>query len=221
MACGEGMLTKKRCLLFGILLISSCMSRQTPDIHLNGVRKEKVIYLVSHKGHSGIVVKQSDIPKKLWIEKEAFSNYELIEVGWGDREYYMAQNATSGLAMKAIFLPTSSVLHVVGVNNPVQAFFPGSKVIAFRVTVEGIVNLCQFIDNSYKRDHDRSSAYLGKGKYGYSKFYSAKGSFYVFNTCNTWSGRALRSAGIPINTFFLISANDLQNEALKYGRVIQ
>ncbi|UCD90736.1 MAG: DUF2459 domain-containing protein [Desulfobacterales bacterium] len=29
---------------------------------------------------------------------------------------------------------------------------------------------------------------MGKGKYGYSKFYSAKGTFYLFNTCNTWSG---------------------------------
>lgn len=197
------------------------MSRQTPNYNLNDVSKNRVIYLVSHKGHSGIVVKQSDIPKKLWFEKKDFPNYELIEVGWGDREYYMAKKATSGLGMKAIFLPTSSVLHVVGANSPILEFFPDSKVIEFMVTVEGIVNLCQFIDNSYMRDNHRNSFYLGIGKYGYSKFYLAKGTFSLFNTCNTWSGRALRSAGIPIRTFLLVSADNLQNEALKYGRVIQ
>ena len=197
------------------------MSRQTPDNNLNGIKKDKTIYLVRHKIHSGIVVKQSDIPKKLWVEKKEFQNYELIEVGLGDREYYMAKKATSGLGMKAVLWPTSSVLHVVGVNNPIKEFFPDSKIIEFMVTSEDIVNLCKFIDNSYKRDNDRNSSYLGKGNYGYSKFYLAKGTFYLFNTCNTWSGRALRSARIPIHTFLLISATALQNEAVKYGRVIQ
>ena len=214
-------MSKELCLLFFVLIILSCMSHQTLNYCLNDAKKDRVIYLVSHNRHSGIVVKQIDIPKKLWFEKRDFPNNDLIEVGWGDREFYMAKKATPGLGMKAIFLPTSSVLHVVGVNNPIQEFFPGSKVIEFMVADEGIVNLCQFIDDSYMRDNHRNSFYLGKGKYGYSKFYLAKGTFSLFNTCNTWSGRALKSAGIPIRTFLLISANGLQKAALKHGRVIQ
>ena len=218
---GGRLMSKSLCLFFCVLLILGCMGRQTPSYNLDDVSKDRTIYLVSGKRHSGIVVKQSDIPKELWFEKKDFPNHELIEVGWGDREYYMAKEVTSGLGMKALFLPTSSVLHVVGFNSPIQDFFPDSKVFEFMVTAEGVVNVCQFIDNSYKRDSHQNSFCLGKGNYGDSKFYSAKGTFSWLNTCNTWSGRALKSAGVPIRAFLLISANDLQNEALKYGRVVQ
>ena len=202
-------------------MISGCINKKIPEKHLNTITKGKIIYLVIHNGHSGIVVKQQDIPKALWPEKSDFPNDVFIEVGWGDREYYMAKKATSGLALKAAFLPTSGVLHVAGVSKRVEAFFPDNKVIEFMVTAEGIHRLCRYIHNSYRRDKNHNSFYLGKGKYEYSKFYLAKGTFSLLNTCNTWSGRALKHAGIPINTFLLITVDVLQNEAAKYGRVIQ
>jgi uncharacterized protein DUF2459 len=38
----------------------------------------------------------------------------------------------------------------------------------------------------------------GPGLYGDSRFYPAWQQFNLFNTCNVWAARALRSAGLPI-----------------------
>jgi len=143
-----------------------------------------------------------------------------LEVGWGDRDYYMAERATSGLGLKATLLPSASVLHVVGTKGEPRQCFPHSQIIEFEVDKSALAETCRFIEGAYRRNAYGGSVCLGKGLYGDSKFYSANGTFWLFSTCNTWTARGLRAASIPVSGVLLITATSLQRRALKHGKSI-
>ena len=92
----------------------------------------RTIYLVSHGWHAGIVVKRTDIPAGFWPQHNEFPGAEYLEVGWGDKDYYMTPNPNLGITLKAGLLPTASVLHVVGFRGPVTHYFPAQRSDSYR-----------------------------------------------------------------------------------------
>ena len=53
----------------------------------------------------------------------------------------------------------------------------------------------------------------------HSMFYLAEGEYSLFNTCNSWTAKALQAAGLPIRT--TLKAAGLMRQLQRYGRVIQ
>ncbi len=51
---------------------------------------------------------------------------------------------------------------------------------------------------SFERSGEARAATSGPGLYASSRFYPARGSFHLFNTCNTWTARALAAAGFAV-----------------------
>src|SRR5512134_2361869 len=74
----------------------------------------KPIYVINHGWHTGIAVRRADLPDGVRPEGADVADSEYVEVGWGDRAFYMAPEGTVGLALKAVFWPSPGVLHVVG-----------------------------------------------------------------------------------------------------------
>jgi hypothetical protein len=62
---------------------------------------------------------------------------------------------------------------------------------------------------------------LGPGLYGNSRFYLSRETYHLFNTCNVWTARALRAAGLPITPARAISVESLMSQARKFGAVVQ
>ena len=71
------------------------------------------VYVVNHGWHTGFVIPASGIHQLIPELKNRFGNAPYIEFGWGDNEFYQAEEITSGITLKAIFLPTDSVVHAV------------------------------------------------------------------------------------------------------------
>ena len=98
-------------------LLCACAS-PPKDLSLPGPHEpSRTIYLVSHGWHAGIVVKRADIPPGIWPQHKDFPDSEYLEVGWGDRDYYMTPSPHLGITLKAGLLPTASVLHIVGFSE--------------------------------------------------------------------------------------------------------
>lgn len=55
----------------------------------------------------------------------------------------------------------------------------------------------RYIHDAHAREGAQPAAPLGPGLYGDSRFYPARERFHLFNTCNVWTARALRAAGLP------------------------
>ena len=179
------------------------------------------IYLVSHGWHAGIVIKRADIPAGVWPQHNEFPGAEYLEVGWGDKDYYMTPNAGLGITLKAGLLPTPSVLHVVGFNAPVTQFFPRSEIIRVDLSMTGLERLCRYIENSYARDETTPSRPLGPSLYGEGLFYLSRESYHAFNTCNAWTASALREAGCPIRPVTNLRIDTLMKNVAKFGTVIR
>ncbi len=69
----------------------------------------------------------------------------------------------------------------------------------FRSTTRTSAVFVDFIDASFERAGAARAAATGPGLYATSRFYPAKGRFHLFNTCNTWTARALAAAGFDVS----------------------
>jgi uncharacterized protein (TIGR02117 family) len=165
-------------------------------------QEERTIYVLSHGWHTGIIVASKDLGKNFDFLKERFGSSTFYEFGWGDKAYYQAKEVTSGITLKAVFWPTPSVIHVVAVPFNPKAYFPNSQTLAVNVSRKGLDYLSSYLYDTFKR-YNNSVIPTKRGLYGESQFYEAKGSYYMTNTCNSYTITALSKAGLPLDSFTL------------------
>lgn len=164
------------------------------------------IYLVNHGWHVGIVVEWA-WAEPVWPELPALPSAPYIEVGWGDRKYYMHPDPGVGTTMRAGVWPTDSVLHLVAVGTDPAQFFRNTEVLRLTVPAEGYRDLLVYIAEAFERGGDGRAQPLGSGLYGQSQFYAGQAQYHVFNNCNHWVARALRDAGVSLDP--VMQAEDL------------
>ena len=180
----------------------------------------KLIYVVSHGWHTGIVVKRDDVDAHLWPEKDDFPEALYLEAGWGDRDFYQAPKAGVGILVQAALASPASVLFVIGMPTTVTQYFPRSDIIEIALSRRGLEELSKFIHATYKRDTAGLTIPLGHGNWHkHSLFYLAEGEYSLFNTCNSWISKALQAAGLPVRT--ALKAGGVMRQAQRYGRAIQ
>jgi len=179
------------------------------------------IYVVSHGWHTGIVMRRSDVPAGLWPERADFPEAEYLEVGWGDRAYYMAPAFDLWITIKAGLWPTASALHVVGFSGPIMGYFPRSDIVELELSARRLEPLVRLIHDSHAREGAERVAPLRRGLYGNSRFYPSGERFHLFNTCNVWTARALRAAGFPISTPLALTAAGVLGQVRQFGRCLR
>lgn len=207
-----------------LFIAASCCACATPFRDAPAPSKSEprnTIYLVSHGWHAGIVLRRAEIPDNVWPAPGDFLDAQYLEVGWGDMDYYQTQDPPIGLILKAALLPTASVLHIVGFSGTVPVYFPFSEIIRIELSSAGFAHLLQTLAESFARDGTANAMSLGPGLYGNSRFYLAREKYHLFNTCNVWTARALRAAGLPIIPAGAITAENLMSQARKFGTVVQ
>jgi len=184
-------------------------------------RADRIVYVVGHGWHTGLVLARTDIPPGLWPEQADFPTAEYLEVGWGDRDFYMAPENTVWLALKAALWPGASVLHVAGFRGSVLARFPASEVVELRLTGPELERLVRYVHDSHERGAGARTPPLGPGLYGDSRFYPSHERFHLFNTCNVWTARALAAAGLPVRSSLTLTASALLGQARELGRCLR
>lgn len=205
-------------LFIGMALLTACATPAAEPTAREG-EPTVPVYLVSHGWHTGLVIRRADVPEGLWPEASDFPEAEYLEVGWGDRDYYQARDPGLWLTLKAALVPTPSVLHVVGFRDPPADYFPASEIVELALPRRDFERLAKYIHDAHAREDKQPVAPLGPGLYGDSRFYPARETFHLFNTCNVWTARALRSAGLPVRD--AITTEGLMSQARRLGRVVQ
>src|SRR5262249_57515123 len=77
-----------------------------------------------------------------------FAGAELVEVGWGDRYFWMAPQETIGLAVKAAVASEASVLRVLWFDGPVEQALPASDIVELSVPRTGLAPLVDFVSDT-------------------------------------------------------------------------
>jgi uncharacterized protein (TIGR02117 family) len=201
------------------LIVLACSSKpyviKTPIESISG--EETKIYLLNHGWHTGIVIPADDIQQKLPELKDRYGTAAYIEFGWGDEEYYQAKEITSGLTLKALFWPTSAVVHTAAKNDSFYTYFPAGNILAIDLNRNGYASILQYISNSFYKDKQDKIIELNPGIYGNSQFYKGIGVYYLINTCNRWTAKALKSGGMDLKPIFNLTANRTMKSARKYA----
>jgi uncharacterized protein (TIGR02117 family) len=215
------MIVLRRALLPLILLpLGACAAPQPNPVEPQGGGPSIAVYLVAHDKHSGIAIRRADIPAGLLPESRDFPDADYLEVGWGEREYYYGRDQGFIGTLRAAFAPNNrSVLHVAGVRGPLTANFPASEIIEVMLSRDGFERLARYIHDAYDRGGAPVVAPLGPGLYGDSRFYPARESFNLLRTCNVWTARGLRGAGLPIDDS--ITMEGVMSQARAIGTVVQ
>lgn len=126
-----------------------------------------------------------------------------------------------GITIKAGLLPTASVLHVVGFSGSVTQYFPHSEVVRIELSETGFQQLCSYLENTYALDEAGRSQPLGPSLYGSGRFYLSRENYHAFNTCNVWTARGLREAGLHITPAANLTVDSLMANAARYGELVQ
>ena len=125
--------------------------------------------------------------------------YEYIAFGWGDKEFYLNTPSWDDLklstAFKAAFLPTKTIMQVYSYSNKPKE---SETVTKLKLNEEQFQKLNAYVVESFRRnDNNQLIEISPNAKYSFKeKFYLAKGSYSLFKTCNNWTNKGLKQAGI-------------------------
>jgi uncharacterized protein (TIGR02117 family) len=198
---------------FVIVFLTYACSNPTTEIHFRGEEKlVRTVFIVHDAWHAAIVIKKADIPAVVLPELRDFPSAEYLEFSWGDRDYFPAPDGGLGLALKAAFWSSGSILHVVGFKDAVQNAYPSAEIIEIPLSEEGFQRLVKFISDTFSRPHPPAPAEARPGLFSNGRFYAAEGKFSLLRTCNTWVAEALSAAGLPIRSSYVITAGNLSDK---------
>lgn len=199
-------------------ILTACSSKPYVVNHteIPSVAGQEEIYVVNHGWHTGFVVPANPIQERLPKLRKRFGDIPYIEFGWGDREYYQAKEVTFGLTLNAILWPTGSVIHAVAVPEKADKYFKNSEVLKLCLNGREFSSLLRFITESFHKDDLGEIVELKGGIYGNSQFYKGAGRFYFMNTCNKWTAKGLKSAGMDISTAFKLTAASIMDYLKDY-----
>lgn len=125
-------------------------------------------------------------------------------VGWGDSGFYRSDGTDLGLGLKALLPGGATVVHVIASKRPVEETFIPAELAPIGVSRAGAHALAERLKTSLDLDADGNVAVVAPGQHGpQSRFLAARGAFDLFQVCNHWTARGLRSAGVDINAAFV------------------
>jgi len=176
------------------------------------------VWVVDHGWHTGIALDRSSIPRELLPEADDFPTAPYLEVGWGDADFYRTRDAGAALAIRAAVWSRASVIHVVGLPVAPENTFAAEDIVEIRLSHDGFDALVRFVDGSFDREGRQAASRRGAGLYGDSAFYSSRDRYHLLNTCNTWTARALRAAGLAITPIYAMTAGNLMWQVRRLPR---
>ena len=208
-------------LLMSVFFFSAC-STNPPVVKTSdfSVPDSGNVYIVRQSLHTGFVVPASIIQSHLPQVYDGFEDSEFIEFGWGDKEYYQAEEVTFSLAMRALVLPTRSVIRTVGIPETPEIHFADNEREVFCLDSRQYSLLLNFIENSFSKDSNGLIINSKDGADDNSQFYEARGTYSLFNTCNNWIAKGLKSAGLNISPAFKITAGSIMNNLSKHHETL-
>jgi len=178
------------------------------------------VYLLGQGWHSGLIIPRAAGRPELWPERADFPDAAFVEIGWGQREFYQAQDPGVLLALEAALWPSSSVVFLAGFRYPPAEVFPCSDLIELVIAPTNLERLLRYVHESFDRSGGGAVSPLAPGASNGGLFYPALGRFHLFNTCNTWTAGALRAAGYPIEPPYPMTSGGLVDRVRPLGTVI-
>lgn len=169
------------------------------------------IHIESNGIHTGIVVPVAaagidwrDLVRPEDLRDPGYAGYDHLAIGWGDRAFYLETptwaDVRPGTVLSAAIGSEHSVMHVDHVPEPRIGDDEDGDIRTIVLRPEEYRRLAAFIRASFRAEQGRHPAHQF-GYADYDVFYDAHGRYSAIETCNAWTGDALRHAGVRIGAW--------------------
>jgi uncharacterized protein (TIGR02117 family) len=176
------------------------------------------IFVATNGVHIDIILRVDQMDPYFIQELEIPVNARYISFGWGDKNFYIHtpewSDLTFPVAFKALFLRSETAMHVNYYSREQTWWHP------LCLCEEQLQQLFFYIRSSFATAPDGKLIQLDfEGYSDFDSFYEAKGAFTLFNTCNVWAIKGLKSIEIktsvwsPFDFGVLFHVKKLENES--------
>lgn len=171
------------------------------------------IYFIYRDWHTSLLIDAKTVAlHSRYLQQEA-ANQGYIRIGWGDANYLTGKSKTFGSATKALIASSHSALQVITYAQSPFAVIPPETRVPIAITDQGMRKLIRYLDNSFALDPAGQVIPLPAYAADTGHFYQASGHYSLFSNCNTWSGRALQAAKLPVRSSLQLTAQSVFEQA--------
>lgn len=174
-------------------------------------------YISSISWHTSIVIPAGAFPENLWPTEHDFSDALYLEIGWGEADFYPSKRFNVWYALKSIFWPTASVLHIKPINMRVDEYYFETNVVKLEVEEDQFQGLLDYLVNSFETDANGKIIPATEGLYPGSHFFKGNEKYYFPKNSNVWAARALKGSGYSIRPMWYQTTQCLLNKAEDFG----
>ena len=161
------------------------------------------IFVESNGVHTGIIVPKvaagvdwRGVARAENLRDPRYGAFDHLSFGWGEKSFYLETPTWADVKLRTVvgaaFGSTRTLMHVE--HLPVPRAGDGAREIV--VTPAQYRRLAAYIRASFR---DGGARYWGYA--GYDAFYDANGRYDAVRTCNSWTGDALRFAGVRVGAW--------------------
>lgn len=164
-------------------------------VHPTGLHADIIVPIESELIDWRVYFRESDFP--------LYGNHwDHLALGWGERRFFLETPEWSDLtfsnAAGALLWPTASAMRVQLRNE--KSLPEGC--IRVVLSEQAYTELANFLLSSFQMDQQGRWIHIAQSGYGGADtFYEADGQYHLLNTCNTWTGGALKSADLPVGWY--------------------
>jgi len=149
---------------------------------------------------TGIINWREQFPADCFLGNTEFATH--VAIGWGDQGFFLETRTWSDLrlstSLNALLWPSSSCLHVVFQTPPKL----GDDSRSVKISVEQYRQLVEYIHLRFRRNPSSKKIQIEAAAYGTNDaFFEAVGIYHCLNTCNSWVGDGMQSAGVRTGWF--------------------
>jgi uncharacterized protein (TIGR02117 family) len=131
------------------------------------------------------------------LKDPRWGNGNYVALGYGNREFYLNTPTWADLTFRNAFWAMvgsgESLVHADHDNDPQPSDIQRPIILSH----DEYVRLVRFMRGSFRTDgQGRTIPLIGRGYGNSDVFYEAVGSYNALYTCNSWTGQALRAAGV-------------------------
>jgi hypothetical protein len=137
-----------------------------------------------------------------WLDQLEADHAEYLEFGWGDEQAYRVKTVKTDMIMKAMFLPTKSVVHLERFKETPYVHYSDSQLVTVDVTPAQLETMLSVIEKTIGKDFSGKFLNIGTGVEADSTFFRAKKLYFIGRSCSMWTAKVLKAAGINARSFF-------------------
>ncbi|RYY04000.1 MAG: DUF2459 domain-containing protein [Gammaproteobacteria bacterium] len=156
------------------------------------------IYFIYRGWHTSVLVEAKILATQIPKLAPDLKNQKYARVGWGDGDYFTGKNKSVSAAAKALVASGYSAVQLLPYDYEPFTEIPTETIVPLAVTDQGLHQLLVYLGNSIAVDDQGELIRLPAFGDAMGSFFRSKSSYGIFSNCNTWSGNALRAAGLPV-----------------------